>query len=248
MQINNVLPPRNLQTQTAPLPLKSKPNAPRCSNCDDKRYYRYDVEPGHVFFGKLFPCPECNKQEVDYNSGLRERERNITLDMVKTANRTGTQNMVAAARKFIAKPSGFLSLHGANGTGKTMITQAIVNAATSKGIEARYLTASELSAALRETFKDGAKDTDYSLLHKFAKIPVLIIDELDKLRDTPYSREIQQELINLRYRDADILGTVLAWNGELEDLPWQAVISRASEFVVVRNVDVDMRKLLGDVK
>jgi DNA replication protein DnaC len=156
--------------------------------------------------------------------------------------------MVAAAQKFIGQPKGFLSFHGGNGTGKTMVLMAIVNSMIEKKIEARYLTAAELIAVLRETFNSETGETDYSRLHKFARIPVLIIDELDKLRDLPYSREVQQELINLRYRDADILGTVLAWNGELNSLPWLAVISRACEFVVVKNNDSDIRKLIGDVQ
>lgn len=185
---------------------------------------------------------------MDYQSGLRDRERQITLDSIKTANRPHTLKMKQAAMEFIKNPKGFLSFHGGNGTGKTMIAMAIVNAMVDKGVEARYLTAAELLAILRETFDMEAGETDYSRLHKFANIPMLVIDEIDKLRDTPYSREIQQELINLRYREADILGTVLVWNGELDSLPWPSVISRLSEFTVVKNSDSDMRKLLGDIQ
>ena len=156
--------------------------------------------------------------------------------------------MVDAASKFIYRPRGFLSFHGGNGTGKTKAAMAIINAIVARGIEARYITASELLAYMRDTFNDATKQTDYDRIHELARIPVLCIDELDKLRDTPYSREIQQELINLRYRDAEILGTVLVWNGELNDLPWPAVISRVSEFTVIKNSDPDMRKLIGEIK
>ena len=68
---------------------------------------------------------------------------------------------------------------------------------------------------------------------------------MDKLRDTPYSREIQQELINLRYRDARVLGTVLAWNGDIDALPFPAIVSRAQEFTVIHNQDRDLRPAIG---
>ena len=129
-----------------------------------------------------------------------------------------------------------------------MALMAIVNAVIATGNEARYITASELLAYLRETFNSDTHETDYDRIHELARIPVLCIDELDKLRDTPYSREIQQELINLRYRDSGVLGTVLAWNGEVNDLPWPAVISRIREFVIVQNNDNDMRQSLGALK
>ena len=242
----------NTQTRIAQSQQPSKPSAqPKpqpCTECNGQRYYRYDVPMDHVYFGRMFPCPVCNQQEIDYASGLKDRERRIALDAINTHGRPNTQTMKQEVKKFISNPRGFLSLHGNNGTGKTMALMAIVNAVIEAGTQARYLTASELLAYMRETFNDTTKQTDYDRIHELARIPVLCIDEMDKLRDTPYSREIQQELINLRYRDADVLGTVLAWNGELNDLPWQAVISRVSEFVVVKNNDSDMRELLGEIK
>lgn len=229
---------------------KSEPSAKPsvCHECNGQRYYAYDVEFGHPYFGQLFPCPVCNQIAIDSACGLKTHERSITLDALKTSGRIGTAKMIEAATRFISKPRGFLSLHGRFGNGKTTVLMAIVNGVINNGTKARYLTASELLSYLRETFNNETKESDYDRIHELAKIPVLCIDEMDKLRDTPYSREIQQELINLRYRDAGVLGTVLAWNGELDSLPWPAVVSRLSEFTVIRNDDSDMRKLIGGVQ
>lgn len=216
-----------------------------CPECNDAKQYRYDVEKGHPLFGRLFPCPVCNQDGIDSACGLKTHERAISLQDLKTNERIGTKKMVDAAQLFITKPQGFLSLHGNNGTGKTATLMAIVNGVIEKKIKAKYLTASELLAYLRDAFNDETKESDYHRLHELARVPVLCIDEMDKLRDTPYSREIQQELINLRYRDAGVLGTVLAWNGELNTLPWPAVVSRISEFTVVKNSDSDIRKVIG---
>lgn len=182
-------------------------------------------------------------------SGLKDHERTITLKGLDISNhRPGTFKMVGAALIFIQHPHGFLSIHGNYGNGKTTTLMAIVNAVIETGTEARYLTAADLLAYMRATFNAETKETDYDRLHSLAKVPVLCIDEMDKLRDTPYSREIQQELINLRYRDAGILGTVLAWNGGINDLPFPAIVSRAQEFTVVYNTDKDLRPLLGGTK
>lgn len=196
----------------------------------------------------MFPCPVCNAKEIDYACGLKDRERTVNLSGLDIEGRPATKRMIEAAQYFTKHPNGFLSIHGGNGTGKTVALMSIVNAVIATGNEARYVTASELLAYLRETFNSDTHETDYSRLNELAHIPVLCIDELDKLRDTQYSREIQQELINLRYREANVLGTVLAWNGEVDALPWPAVISRIREFTVIKNDDSDMRELLGDTK
>lgn len=221
---------------------------PQCENCNDTKYYRYDVPMGHIYFGKLFPCPICNKQTLDRNCGLNGKERLVKLDDIDTTNRTGTAIMKAACVKFAASPVGFLSLHGGNGTGKTMALMGLVNSIIDGGGEARYMTASELLAIMRETFDSNSHESDYERVRKLATVQVLCIDEVDKLRDTPYSREIQNELINLRYRQAHVLGTVLAWNGEFTDLPLPAVASRLSEFIIIKNNDADIRKLIGGMK
>lgn len=232
-------------TNVPPNLLDKDDYGPPCPECNGQKYFTYDVEYGHPYFGRIFPCPVCNKIVFDAASGLNEDERRITLEGIVTDGRKSTEKAVKAARAFIEKPYGFLSIHGGFGNGKTTILQAVVNSLMDGGTEARYITAAGLLAYMRDTFNAETKESDYDRLHELARVPVLCIDEMDKLRDTPYSREIQQELINLRYRDAHYLGTVLAWNGGLDDLPWRAVVSRVSEFVVINNTDSDMRKLIG---
>lgn len=218
---------------------------PRCEACEGTGYYRYAVEQDHPYWGKIFPCPVCNQETIDSLCGLKANERFITLDSIRTANRPKTKLMVDAALNFIERPRGFLSFHGTNGNGKTLALMAIVNAMLKQGINARYLTASKLLAYMRDTFKKDSSETDYDRLDELASLPVLCIDELEKLRDSDYSREIQQELINERYRGAGVLGTVLVWNGGLEAVPWASVTSRLSEFPVIENTDSDMRREIG---
>jgi len=220
----------------------------KCKVCDDTRYLRADLPVGHPSFGRMTACPACNKAALDAECGLTEKERGRKLAHVVTDKRPGAEKMLAAARDFLSRKNGFLSLRGSWGNGKTLILQAIVNECRDAGVEARYTTATELMLWLREAFDEKVMETDKARIERLARIPILCIDELDKARDKPYSREMQQYLIDRRYRDGHLLGTVFAWNGSFRVLGMPAVTSRMSEFVVVENNDPDVRKAIGALK
>lgn len=205
-----------------------------------------DAEIGHPDFGRLMPCPRCNRQTIWRLAGLREHEVRIRLEDIETRGRPGTKRMVEAARVFLAAPCGFLAVHGGYGNGKSTLLKAIVNECLERGVEARYITMAEVMAYAREAFESEiAGDTDYGRIEQLARQRVLVIDEVDKARPTDYTREVQTHLFDLRYRLAEVLGTVVAWNGSFEavEMPW--LRSRLSEFVVVENWDTDMRPLIG---
>jgi DNA replication protein DnaC len=200
-----------------------------------------------VYFGRSFPCPACNADAVTYNSGLNPQERKIKFEDIETRNRPGAAAMLNAARSFMAADCrGFLTVHGGFGNGKSTVMKALVNACLEHGIDARYITMTEVMVYAREAFESQQQgDSDYGRIAKLAAIRVLVIDELDKARITEYAREVQTHLFDVRYRNADQFGTVVAWNGRFDalDLPW--VRSRLSEYPVVENLDVDMRPLIG---
>lgn len=221
-----------------------------CEICGVQKFVRYNVPMDDVRFGKAFPCPGCNRDGVIMASGLNPQERKTTLDALQLMGRPGTARMVAAARRFIdGDYKGFLSICGGYGNGKTSALKAIVNDCINRGIEARYITLSELMAYAREAFdSQQAGDSDYGRISRIALIRVVCIDELDKARVTEYAREIQTHFFDVRYRRAHELGTVCAWNGD-EDaigLPW--VKSRMSQFEIVTNNDPDIRSILKELK
>jgi chromosomal replication initiation ATPase DnaA len=227
-------------------PKQSSPH--KCAFCEDKGTIRYDVELGHPYFGRVFPCPKCQQKVIDAACGLKTHERRITLDSLVTKGRPGAAAMLQAATKFIEKPIGFLSLYGSNGNGKTIVLQAIVNACLAKGIQAEYITAKLLMDHLREAFDPKLPETDIVRIRRLATVPVLVIDEFSDARDTPYAAEMQRHLVNERYRDARTLGTVFAWNVTFDDLPWPSVVSRMQEFPFVENKDPDLRPRIGAKK
>ena len=221
-----------------------------CPECNGQGYFRYDVEIKHPSFGRYFPCSVCNSAAVDYSSGLNPEERQVRFDDLETIGRPGATEMSAAAREFMSMNRvGFLSVYGGYGNGKSTLLKAIVNDCIACGIEAQYITMTNVMMYIRDAFNSGLTgDSDYSRVTKLARVRVLVIDECEKGRMSEHAREIQTHLFDERYRASYQLGTVLAWNGEFEsfELPW--VRSRLSQFKVVKNSDPDMRPLIGGMK
>ena len=175
-------------------------------------------------------------------------ERKVRMSDVITEGRPGAAKMVKAATDYISNGcKGFLAIHGGVGNAKSTVLKAVVNDCVARGMDVRYVTMTEILAYAREAFDSDMKgDSDLGRIKQLAGTQVLVIDELDKARLSEYAREIQTHLFDARYRNAHVLGTVVAWNGGFMaiDLPW--VLSRLSQFVVIENNDPDMRPLLGD--
>lgn len=225
----------------------SKPTAaaPTCEMCDGMQYLRVDVPIGHPSFGNVVPCPKCNVNTV--TAGLFPHEMSIRFSDIVTEGRPGAAAMLTAAQQFLAcGRTGFLTVHGGYGNAKSTLLKAIVNDCVAHGVDVRYVSMIEVMAYAKEAFESEQRgDTDYGRINRLAGVQVLVIDELDKARITDYAREVQTHLFEKRYRQSQVLGTVLAWNGRFEDLDLPWVRSRLSEFLVVENLDADMRPLLG---
>jgi hypothetical protein len=234
--------------------LRAKGSEPRpaqvleCDGCGDTRFFRYEVSVTDPRFGRLFPCPKCNQEGVAALCGLHSHERTINIHDLDADTRPGAQAMVRAGELFIRNPVGFLSVCGSWGNGKTILLMGIVNACLTRGIEARYLTAQALKDYLYEAFDKAILDTDRGRVSKLAALPVLVIDEFHTAHNTPYAEDMQRHLIDERYRNKGTLGTVFAWNGDADTIPWPMVRSRMSEFPIIYNVDDDMRPMLGEAK
>ena len=227
--------------------VSAKPTALQCPKCGGSQYVRLDVPRNHPSFGRVFACSACNMEALTFSAGLNPQERTIRLADLDTDGRPGAEAMVRAMGQFLADGCyGFLTIHGGYGNGKSTALKAIVNACIERGIEARYVTMTEVMIYAREAFESQQQgDSDYGRIAKLAKVCVLVIDELDKARITDYAREVQTHLFDIRYREAHRLGTVVAWNGRFRDIDMPWVLSRLSEYPVIENKDTDMRPLLG---
>lgn len=140
-----------------------------------------------------------------------------------------------------------MTLYGSCGNAKTVALQAIVNACLANSLGAVYTTLYDLIGYVREAYQAGASDSAWARMTRLQSIPVLCIDELDKVKPTDWVREFETQLFDTRYRRglAGTLGTVIAMNGDIEDLPAHLLSRlRDGRNVIVHNADRDMRELM----
>lgn len=179
--------------------------------------------------------------------GLTSAELSASLADIDAKPRTDTERMIQAAQRFIDNPFGMLTIYGSCGNAKTVVEQAIVNASIAHNRGAIYTTFYDLVSYVREAYQPDATDSAWARMKRLQNIPVLCVDELDKVKNTEWVREVETQLFDTRYRRgiAGELGTVLAMNGDIEDLP-EHLLSRLRDGrnVIISNMDRDMRPLM----
>jgi len=218
-----------------------------CERCQDLGWLAADVPYGHPDWGQAIECP-C---------GLVARKRSARLDgafgySAKLAGYgpgdlrpiKGAGPMIAAVKAFIARPAGWLYLHGPRGTGKTMAASVIVNALRAKGIEAVFVVVPELLGWLKDAF-DPTNGRDYDSDWEYIKgVPVLVLDDLGTEAPTAWVEERLYELCNWRYR----LELPTVWTSNLcpDGLRDGRLASRLSDVTLCRVVpsgSLDVRRI-----
>lgn len=226
---------------------------PQCPGCGGTGYYSLKIaDHEDSRFGKLFHC-ECTagarSARLQSISGLTPSERLVSLDDIEPTGGM-TDLIVDVARSFVKKPSKLLTIWGGSGNAKTLILQGIVNACAERHIEAVYIEMKDLADYVRALHqgRDGQEDA-YQFIKRLKAVPVLAIDEFDKLKVTEWYEEFETALMSKRYRDAldGLSGTVLAMNSDPANLP-EHIYSRLADGrnLILHNTDPDLRSLMAD--
>ena len=101
------------------------------------------------------------------------------------------------AQTFAANPAGSLAFYGSFGTGKTHLLAAIANAVTAAGRVCRFASVVSLFDAIGERI---AQREDYhDLLHRATRAPLLLLDDLDKLKPSEFREETLYKILNGRH-------------------------------------------------
>ncbi len=100
------------------------------------------------------------------------------------------------AHAFAARPRGVLALYGSYGTGKTHLLAAIANAVSASGRTCRFTSTTLLFGAIQERL---AHKMDYLDLYRRAiSAPLLLLDDLDKLKPSEFREETLYTILNGR--------------------------------------------------
>ena len=126
----------------------------------------------------------------------------------------GQAEAVKAAMEVLDEPdgpSGFFTLVGNYGRGKTCVMWALMNHLGDAGFYGRYILAEPLiDMCRRVAFDEGSPGA----LNRLLDARVLGIDELDKYARTEWGRAKMQEIFDHRYRLGLRGFTLLAYNDE----------------------------------
>jgi DNA replication protein DnaC len=161
----------------------------------------------------LIPCPACNAtkqaERAKVQHQLEGQLKNKTFANFHATN--ASQEAYDAARSFVSHCTSWLTLWGPYGDGKTHLLAAITNACTG----AKYFTMPDLMSRYRHAVGGDRVEDFYQMI---SRIPVLVVDEIDKASLKDWTREQTFRLFDYRYRNLDTLGTVLAMNDSPDDV------------------------------
>ncbi len=106
----------------------------------------------------------------------------------------------AESLKFARDPSGWLVLAGPSGIGKTHLAAAIGNYRKQQMDNPLFVTASDLLDHLRATFSPNSTAAYDAVFEQVRSTPLLILNYLDTMNATPWSREKMYQILNYRYQ------------------------------------------------
>jgi len=183
-------------------------------------------------------------------SGLHEQELKLRLADIVVKGRPGTRRMVKECRAFVKDPVGALTIHGPSGNGKTMAAQAVVNELNTREIRAEYITADDLIEDLQRAFRAGGASAGArgeSRLQRDVDLPVLVLDDFDKVHLSDWARSKLMALMEKRGRreEQGQAGTLIVMNCDPGEAPG-AIASRLHDGRnrMVHNDDADIRPAL----
>jgi len=176
---------------------------PGCPVCAGSGYYRTDLPIGHPEFGRLKFCPNLDLWALPGAArfGISPQEaQQLSWDRVlETAD---INSAVEAIRQTLQRGYGWVYLHGGFGVGKSLLLKIAIAESITNGVEAAYVRMAEILDHLRESYNDQTGLSESSRLDWWSSLPVLSIDEFDRLRATTYGEERRFVLMDRRYEAA----------------------------------------------
>lgn len=123
------------------------------------------------------------------------RERSATIQRAYLHSK-------AYAENFLTERTQGLLLHGSVGTGKTHLAIAIARHVTLElGVRTLFVDFRQMLKRIQATFNTSTQTTE-DVMRPVLESELLVLDEIGAARQTDWTFEIMEEVLNQRYNDA----------------------------------------------
>lgn len=137
-------------------------------------------------------------------AGIPQRFHGVTMDDYRVTHGKRQERVLNICKRYhdrieqtIASGNSLI-LHGTAGTGKTMLAAAIGLHAIECGFSVRYATAIKAAREIKKTFSGGSEQ---AAIDEFARVDLLILDEIGIQFGSDTEKNIFFEIINERYEE-----------------------------------------------
>ncbi len=107
--------------------------------------------------------------------------------------------------------------HSAYGTGKTYLMQCIANALSHRRIPGIFVTEEKLFGDIKATYNKGSGDSEWDVLDRYYKVPVLMIDDMFTAPYTDWSEGKLFSILDHRMNDKKV--TIMTSNYAVGRIP-----------------------------
>ena len=156
----------------------------------------------------------------------------------RASEQASLQNAVLTAVRFADNPSGWLTLFGSTGVGKTHLAVSIANTQIELGQPVFFAFVPELLDYFRYTFDPQSRVTMESILEEVKNTPLLILDDLGQEHNSPWAEEKLYQIFVHRHNNR--LPTVITSMQNLAD-PAQSgpIASRIRDAALGKLIRID---------
>ena len=210
-------------------PYLEEDDGTRCEICGGKGWLTPNVPTGHPDFGSIKTC-SCREEMRDgeitkrllahSNLGYLHRYSFENLDERGRGETSGDSELFltafSKASDFSVSPSGWLTITGPHGSGKTHLAASIANKCIGIGTPAYFIYVSDLLDHLRTNLSYQEDTESENTSHQVRNIPVLILDGLSSKSSTQWAQEKLMQILN--HRANGKLPTVITTSEDISTL------------------------------
>lgn len=187
---------------------------------------------------KTYPCPVCTVkptiEQLRAGCGVSELDWRFTFDFFN-GRTAGKEKAISYAHATIATmpcPTGWITLWGDYGVGKSALIKMTTRAAALSGLACKYVLALDILENIKSHF---GKDGTLQAINHWKSYRFLAIDEINRLSTNDWSQATLMSILNSRYDNRLRCSTMIALNVNPAKLaePWCYLASRMTDGEII---------------